>query len=210
LAQAFLIGEEFIAGDSCALVLGDNIFYGNGLSRHLRHAVAASEGGGGATVFGYYVEDPERFGVVEFDETGKAVSIEEKPAHPKSNYAVTGLYFYDHTVCEKARAVTPSARGELEITTLNEMYLAEGSLDVVTLGRGYAWLDTGTMESLFDASNFVRTIENSQSIMVSVPEDIAFQNGWINRTRLLLRQMSMVKVRMASICASARRPYSQR
>ncbi len=184
LAQAFLIGEEFIAGDSCALVLGDNIFYGNGLSRHLRHAVAASEAGGGATVFGYYVEDPERFGVVEFDETGKAVSIEEKPAHPKSNYAVTGLYFYDHTVCEKARAVTPSARGELEITTLNEMYLAEGSLDVVTLGRGYAWLDTGTMESLFDASNFVRTIENSQSIMVSVPEDIAFQNGWINRTQL--------------------------
>lgn len=184
LAQAFIIGEEFIAGDSCALVLGDNIFYGNGLSRHLRHAVKAAERDGGATVFGYYVDDPERFGVVEFGEDGKAVSIEEKPANPKSNYAVTGLYFYDNRVTELARQVKPSARGELEITSLNEMYLQDGALDVVTLGRGYAWLDTGTMDSLFDASNFVRTIESSQSIMVSVPEDIAYQNGWIDKDAL--------------------------
>lgn len=184
LAQAFIIGEEFIAGDSCALVLGDNIFYGNGLSRHLRHAVKAAEREGGATVFGYYVDDPERFGVVEFGEDGKAVSIEEKPVNPKSNYAVTGLYFYDNRVTELARQVKPSARGELEITSLNEMYLQDGALDVVTLGRGYAWLDTGTMDSLFDASNFVRTIESSQSIMVSVPEDIAYQNGWIDKDAL--------------------------
>ena len=184
LAQAFIIGEEFIAGDSCALVLGDNIFYGNGLSRHLRHAVEAAERDGGATVFGYYVDDPECFGVVEFDEDGKAVSIKEKPVNPKSNYAVTGLYFYDNRVTELARQVKPSARGELEITSLNEMYLQDGDLDVVTLGRGYAWLDTGTMDSLFDASNFVRTIESSQSIMVSVPEDIAYQNGWIDKDAL--------------------------
>lgn len=184
LAQAFIIGEEFIAGDSCALVLGDNIFYGNGLSRHLRHAVEAAERDGGATVFGYYVDDPERFGVVEFGEDGKAVSIEEKPVNPKSNYAVTGLYFYDNRVTELARQVKPSDRGELEITSLNEMYLQDGDLDVVTLGRGYAWLDTGTMDSLFDASNFVRTIESSQSIMVSVPEDIAYQNGWIDKDAL--------------------------
>ena len=180
LAQAFIIGEDFIDGDSCALVLGDNIFYGNGLSRHLRNAVAKAEQNGGATVFGYYVHDPERFGVVEFDENGHAVSIEEKPKHPKSNYAVTGLYFYDSRVCEFAKQVKPSARGELEITTLNEMYLHDGSLDVVTLGRGYAWLDTGTMDSLFEASNFVRTIERSQGIMVSVLEDIAYRNGWID------------------------------
>lgn len=184
LAQAFIIGEDFIAGDSCALVLGDNIFYGNGLSRHLRRAVEEAERDGGATVFGYYVDDPERFGVVEFGQDGKAVSIEEKPAHPKSNYAVTGLYFYDSRVTQLARQVTPSARGELEITTLNEMYLQDGALDVVTLGRGYAWLDTGTMDSLFDAANFVRTIESSQSIMVSVPEDIAYQNGWIDKEAL--------------------------
>lgn len=184
LAQAFIIGEDFIAGDSCALVLGDNIFYGNGLSRHLRRAVEEAERDGGATVFGYYVDDPERFGVVEFGEDGKAVSIEEKPAHPKSNYAVTGLYFYDSRVTQLARQVKPSARGELEITTLNEMYLQDGALDVVTLGRGYAWLDTGTMDSLFDAANFVRTIESSQSIMVSVPEDIAYQNGWIDKEAL--------------------------
>lgn len=179
LAQAFIIGEEFIAGDSCALVLGDNIFYGNGLSRHLKSAVRSAEEAGGATVFGYYVDDPERFGVVEFDSEGHAVSIEEKPQQPKSNYAVTGLYFYDSRVCDFAKRVQPSERGELEITTLNEMYLRDGSLDVVTLGRGYAWLDTGTMDSLFEASNFVRTIERSQGIMVSVPEEIAYLNGWI-------------------------------
>jgi glucose-1-phosphate thymidylyltransferase len=185
LAQAFIIGEDFIAGDSCALVLGDNIFYGNGISRHLKRAVHDAETNGGATVFGYYVDDPERFGVVEFDSLGHAVSIEEKPEHPKSNYAVTGLYFYDKRVCEMAKQVKPSARGELEITTLNEMYLQDGSLDVVTLGRGYAWLDTGTMDSLFEASNFVRTIEQSQGIMVSVIEEIAYLNGWIDKQILL-------------------------
>jgi glucose-1-phosphate thymidylyltransferase len=184
LAQAFIIGEDFIAGDSCALVLGDNIFYGNGLSRHLRRAVGKAEEQGGATVFGYYVDDPERFGVVEFDEEGHAVSIEEKPEHPKSSYAVTGLYFYDSRVCELARQVRPSARGELEITSLNEMYLRMGALDVVTLGRGYAWLDTGTMDSLFAASNFVRTIEMSQGIMISVIEEIAFERGWISEAQL--------------------------
>ncbi|MBU5406198.1 glucose-1-phosphate thymidylyltransferase RfbA [Paraeggerthella hongkongensis] len=185
LAQAFIIGEEFVAGESCALVLGDNIFYGNGLSDHLRHAVEVSERQGGATVFGYHVDDPERFGVVEFDEDYNAVSIEEKPARPKSNYAVTGLYFYDNRVCEFAKKVEPSERGELEITTLNQMYLEDGSLNVVTLGRGYAWLDTGTMESLFEASEFVRAVERSQGLSVSVLEEIAFNNGWIAKERLL-------------------------
>ena len=185
LAQAFIIGEEFIAGDSCALVLGDNIFYGNGLGRHLRRAVNDAETKGGATVFGYHVDDPERFGVVEFDEEFNAVSIEEKPEHPKSNYAVTGLYFYDNRVCEFAKKVKPSARGELEITTLNHMYLEEGTLNVVTLGRGYAWLDTGTMESLFEASEFVRAVERSQGLSVSVIEEIAFQNGWISKGQLI-------------------------
>ena len=185
LAQAFIIGEEFVDGDSCALVLGDNIFYGNGLGRHLRAAVERAEREGGATVFGYHVDDPERFGVVEFDEEFNAVSIEEKPEHPKSNYAVTGLYFYDSRVCELAKQVKPSARGELEITTLNQMYLEDGSLNVVTLGRGYAWLDTGTMESLFEASEFVRAVERSQGLSVSVVEEIAYQNGWIDRDRLL-------------------------
>lgn len=185
LAQAFIIGEEFINGDSCALVLGDNIFYGNGLGRHLRRAVEDAETKGGATVFGYHVDDPERFGVVEFDEDFNAISIEEKPEHPKSNYAVTGLYFYDSRVCEFAKQVKPSARGELEITTLNQMYLQDGTLNVVTLGRGYAWLDTGTMESLFEASEFVRAVERSQGLSVSVIEEIAFQNGWISKGQLI-------------------------
>ncbi len=185
LAQAFIIGEEFIDGDSCALVLGDNIFYGNGLGRHLKRAVEDAETKGGATVFGYYVDDPERFGVVEFDKDFNAISIEEKPEHPKSNYAVTGLYFYDNRVCEFAKKVKPSARGELEITTLNQMYLEDGTLNVVTLGRGYAWLDTGTMESLFEASEFVRAVERSQGLSVSVIEEIAFQNGWISKDQLI-------------------------
>ncbi len=185
LAQAFIIGEEFVDGGSCALVLGDNIFFGNGLGRHLRRAVERAEREGGATVFGYHVDDPERFGVVEFDEDFNAVSIEEKPEHPKSNYAVTGLYFYDGRVCDFAKRVRPSARGELEITDLNRMYLEDGSLSVVTLGRGYAWLDTGTTESLFEASEFVRAVERSQDLSVSVLEEIAFENGWIDRERLL-------------------------
>lgn len=185
LAQAFIIGEEFINGDSCALVLGDNIFYGNGLKRHLRRAVADAQESKGATVFGYHVDDPERFGVVEFDESYNAISIEEKPEHPKSNYAVTGLYFYDNRVCDFAKQVKPSARGELEITTLNQMYLEDGTLNVVTLGRGYAWLDTGTMESLFEASEFVRAVERSQGLSVSVIEETAFENGWITREQLM-------------------------
>ena len=184
LAQAFIIGEEFIAGEPCALVLGDNICYGNGLSRHLRRAVANAEEHGGATVFGYHVDDPERFGVVEFDADGKAVSIEEKPEHPKSSYAVTGLYFYDSRVCDLARQVRPSARGELEITDLNRMYLEDGTLSVVTLGRGYAWLDTGTMESLYEAGEFVRAVERAQDTPVSVLEEIAYENGWIDRDTL--------------------------
>ena len=185
LAQAFIIGEDFIAGEPCALVLGDNIFFGNGLSRHLRRAVAAAESGSGATVFGYHVDDPERFGVVEFDSDFNAVSIEEKPARPKSSYAVTGLYFYDARVCDLAKRVVPSARGELEITDLNRMYLEDGSLSVVTLGRGYAWLDTGTMESLYEAGEFVRAVERAQDTPVSVLEEIAYENGWIDRDTLL-------------------------
>ena len=184
LAQAFVIGREFCAGEACALVLGDNIFYGNGLSRHLRRAARGAEAGR-ATVFGYRVDDPERFGVVEFDEDYNAVSIEEKPERPKSSYAVTGLYFYPGDVCGRAAAVRPSARGEYEITDLNRTYLADGLLDVVTLGRGYAWLDTGTMESLFEASQFVRTVETAQDLPVSVPEEIAYENGWVSRERLL-------------------------
>lgn len=185
LAQAFIIGEEFIDGDSCALVLGDNIFYGNGLVVKLKAAVKRAEAGKGATVFGYYVKDPERFGVVEFDDQFNAISIEEKPQQPKSNYAVTGLYFYDSKVCDLAKQVKPSARGELEITTLNEMYLQAGELNVEIMGRGYAWLDTGTMESLFEASNFVRTVELAQGLSVSVVEEIAYENGWISKEELL-------------------------
>ena len=184
LAQAFLIGEDFIAGEPCALVLGDNIFFGNGLSRHLRRAVA-NAGEGLATVFGYHVDDPERFGVVEFDKDGRAVSIEEKPEHPKSSYAVTGLYFYPGDVAERAKEVRPSARGELEITDLNRMYLEDGSLSVVTLGRGYAWLDTGTMESLYEAGEFVRAVERAQDTPVSILEEIAYENGWIDRDTLV-------------------------
>ena len=185
LAQAFILGEEFLAGDCGAMVLGDNIFYGNGFRRLLRAAVADAEENGRATVFGYYVTDPERFGVVAFDENGKATSIEEKPAEPKSNYAVTGLYFYPADVCKRANQVKPSARGELEITTLNEMYLDDGLLDVQLLGRGFAWLDTGTMESLLSAANFVETIESRQGITISAPEEIAFLNKWIDKETLL-------------------------
>lgn len=182
LAQAFVIGEDFIAGDRCALVLGDNIFYGNGLGRHLTTAAGRTRG---ATVFGYYVDDPERFGVVEFDEDGRALSLEEKPARPRSNYAVTGLYFYDERVCDFARRVKPSPRGELEITDLNRMYLEDGSLEVVTLGRGYAWLDTGTMESLFTACEFVRSVERTQGLAIAALEEIAYYNGWIDHASLV-------------------------
>ena len=185
LAQAFLLGEEFIAGEPCALVLGDNIFYGNGLGATLRGAVAKAESGEGASVFGYYVDDPERYGVVEFDEDRKAVSIEEKPARPKSHYAVTGLYFYDEHVVEYAKRVEPSARGELEITDLNRMYLDAGMLNVRTLGRGYAWLDTGTMDSLFEAGEFVRTVQRAQGLPIAIVEEIAFENGWITRDELM-------------------------
>ena len=182
LAQAFLIGEEFIAGDSCAMVLGDNIFYGHGFKKTLKQAATKENG---ATVFGYYVHDPERFGIVEFDENGKAVSIEEKPKCPKSNYCVTGLYFYDNRVCEFAKKIKPSARGELEITDLNKMYLEEGSLDVVRLGRGFAWLDTGTIDALNEASEFVKVIETRQSVKIAAIEEIAYENGWITKEKLL-------------------------
>lgn len=182
LAQAFILGEEFIAGDSCAMVLGDNIFYGAGLTAHLQKAAKNETG---ATVFGYYVDDPERFGVVEFDENGKAVSLEEKPAQPKSNYAVTGLYFYDNKVCEYAKSLKPSARGELEITDLNKIYLENDALSVVTLGRGYAWLDTGTVDSLNEAAEFVKAVQNRAGIPVSVLEEIAYNNGWIDKEHLL-------------------------
>jgi glucose-1-phosphate thymidylyltransferase len=185
LAQAFLLGEDFIGEDACAMVLGDNIFYGNGFGMILRAATVDAEENGRATVFGYYVNDPERFGIVEFDEAGKVVSVEEKPARPKSNYAITGLYFYPKGVSAMARQVVPSARGELEITTLNDMYLKQGMLDVQLLGRGFAWLDTGTMDSLVEAADFVRMIEQRQSIKISAPEEIAYRNGWITREKLL-------------------------
>ena len=185
LAQAFILGEEFLNGEPGAMVLGDNIFYGNGFGRILRKAVQNAEGGR-ATVFGYYVVDPERFGVVAFDENGKATSIEEKPKQPKSNYAVTGLYFYPGDVSKRANMVKPSRRGELEITTLNEVYLNDGLLDVQLLGRGFAWLDTGTFASLLDASNFVETVESRQGITISAPEEISYINGWIDREKLLV------------------------
>ena len=185
LAQAFILGEEFLDGEAGAMVLGDNIFYGNGFGRILRASVANAEKNGRATVFGYYVSDPERFGVVAFDENERVTSIEEKPVNPKSNYAVTGLYFYPGDVCKRANQVQPSARGELEITTLNEMYLNDGLLDVQLLGRGFAWLDTGTMSALLDAANFVETIEKRQGITISAPEEIAYTNKWIDKERLL-------------------------
>ena len=185
LAQAFIIGEDFIGDDACAMVLGDNIFYGNSFGKILRSTKSSAEENARATVFGYYVPDPKRFGVVDFDENGKALSIEEKPANPKSNYAVTGLYFYPAGVSEKAKQVKPSARGELEITSLNEMYLEEGLLDVKILGRGFAWLDTGTMDSLAEATSFVQIVQNRQGIEISALEEIAYLNGWIDNEGLL-------------------------
>lgn len=182
LAQAFIIGEEFIGEDSVAMVLGDNIFQGQGLKKHLR---AAAEKKTGATVFGYYVDDPERFGIVEFDSTGKAISIEEKPQHPKSNYCVTGLYFYDNRVVEYAKNLKPSARGELEITDLNRIYLENGELDVTLLGQGFTWLDTGTHESLVEATNFVKTVETHQHRKIACLEEIAYLNGWITKEQVL-------------------------
>lgn len=184
LAQAFTLGEEFIGDEPCAMVLGDNIFYGAGLGDHLKKAVEAAQNGQ-ATVFGYYVNDPERFGIVEFDDNWRVISVEEKPKQPKSNYAITGLYFYDKRVVELAKQVKPSARGELEITDLNRMYLEDGTLNVQLLGRGYAWLDTGTMDTLVEAAEFVQVIEQRQGIMISAPEEIAYRHGWITREELL-------------------------
>lgn len=185
LAQAFVLGEEFIGNDACAMVLGDNIFHGNGLSPLLKDAVRNAEENRRASVFGYYVDDPERFGVVEFDECGRVISVEEKPKAPKSNYAVTGLYFYDNRVVERAKKMKPSVRGELEITDLNKVFLDAGELDVKLLGRGFAWLDTGTMDSLLDASDFVRMVENRQGMKIAAVEEIAFVNGWITREKLM-------------------------
>jgi glucose-1-phosphate thymidylyltransferase len=181
LAEAFLIGEKFIGNDSCALVLGDNIFYGHGFTGMLKEASSKEKG---ATIFGYYVNNPKDFGVVEFDKNGRAISLEEKPENPKSNYAIPGLYFYDNTVVEKAKQVKPSKRGELEITTLNEMYLKENNLNVVSLGRGMAWLDTGTHDALLEASNFVKTIQSRQGVMVACPEEISYRNGWIDKHKI--------------------------
>lgn len=185
LAQAFIIGKDFVGNDSCALVLGDNIFYGNGFKRMLCSAKDNAEKNNRTTIFGYYVNDPERFGIVEFDVNKRVISVEEKPKNPKSNYAITGLYFYPSGMCEKAERVVPSDRGELEITSLNEMYLEEDRLDVETLGRGFAWLDTGTMDSLLDASDFVKMVQSRQGIVISAPEEIAFKNQWITEEQLL-------------------------
>lgn len=182
LAQAFILGEEFIGNDNCAMILGDNIFHGNGLTGHLKKAVENEDR---ATVFGYYVEDPERFGVVEFDGNGKAISLEEKPEDPKSNYAVTGLYFYDNNVCKYAKNLKPSPRGELEITDLNRIYLEKEKLDVITLGRGYGWLDTGTVDSLTEASEYVKVIETRQGLKIACLEEISYKNGWIDKKTLL-------------------------
>ena len=193
LAQAFILGESFLNGEAGAMVLGDNIFYGNGFRKLLKAAVVNAEENGRATVFGYYVNDPERFGVVAFDENGRVTGIEEKPQHPKSSYAVTGLYFYPGDVSMRANQVKPSARGELEITTLNQMYLSDGLLDVQLLGRGFAWLDTGTVDSLLAASNFVQMVENRQGITISAPEEIAFINGWIDEKQLMCSAASYGK-----------------
>lgn len=185
LAQAFTLGEEFIGDDCCAMILGDNIFYGNGFSKVLKKAVDNAEQNRRASIFGYYVNDPERFGIVEFDKAGKVLSVEEKPEQPKSNYAITGLYFYDNSVIKYAKNLKPSKRGELEITDLNRLFLEEGRLDVQLLGRGYAWLDTGTMNSLLDASDFVRMIEQRQGIVISAVEEIAYRNKWIEKETLM-------------------------
>lgn len=185
LAQAFVLGKEFIGGDDCAMILGDNIFHGNGLTSQLLKAVSNITDHGGATVFGYYVNDPERFGVVEFDGQGRAVSLEEKPKEPKSNYAVTGLYFYDKEVCEYAEKLKPSPRGELEITDLNKVYLEKEKLDVITLGRGYGWLDTGTVDSLTEAAEYVKVIETRQGLKIACLEEIAYKNGWIDKEKLM-------------------------
>ncbi len=198
LAQAFIIGEKFIGDESCAMVLGDNIFYGNEFSRMLKDSVSAADDDGRATVFGYYVPDPERFGIVEFDENGKVLSVEEKPISPKSNYAITGLYFYPKGVSKKARLIAPSERGELEISSLNNLYLNEELLDVELLGRGFAWLDTGTVESLLDAADFVRMVEKRQGVKISAPEEIAYRNGWIDADHL-----------MASAIRYGKSPYGQ-
>lgn len=182
LAQAFVLGEEFIGDDSCAMILGDNIFHGNGLIKRLKNAINNQ---GRATIFSYYVDDPERFGIVEFDQNNKVISIEEKPEKPKSNYAVTGLYFYDNKVVEYAKSLTPSSRGELEITDLNRIYLNKGKLDVVTLGRGFGWLDTGTIDSLVEATEYVKVVETRQGLKIACLEEIAYNNGWISKDLLL-------------------------
>lgn len=192
LAQAFLLGEEFIGDDACAMVLGDNIFYGAGLVQHLKNSVKRAEAEKKATIYGYFVHDPERFGIVELDDQGNAISIEEKPKNPKSNYCVTGLYFYPAGVSAKAKEVKPSARGELEITTLNNMYLEEHNLHVTTLGRGYSWLDTGTHESLVEASDYIKILEDHQGLKVCCPEEIAYKNGWISK-EVLLEQGELMK-----------------